>query len=108
MEKLDSLQEKEHSIKERQIRIGFDIAKLESRVVDADVIRRNLQTFGKVFEKLTPDEKKELIKLLVKEVLYDQEKGKIKITLRALPDIGLSLDETGLICFDESTKMLRR
>lgn len=44
--------------------------------------------------------------LLVQEVRYGQSEGKIKLTLRPLPDLGWSV-EGDRVSFDERTNWLR-
>lgn len=49
---------------------------------------------------------KELLALLVGEVVYDAQKSKIKLTLRPLPDLGFQV-EGDKVSFDERLKSLR-
>ena len=52
------------------------------------------------FRKLTPAEQKDLLRLLLKDILYDGQQGKIKLTLRQLPDLGVEVID-GKVSFDE-------
>ena len=74
-------------------------------MIDADVIRQNLQRFDAVFDKLTPNEKKDLLRLLIKEIIYNQDPSKIKMTLRPLPELDLEV-EGDKVSFDERQKWL--
>ncbi|MDD5686338.1 MAG: recombinase family protein [Elusimicrobia bacterium] len=99
--KLDEMQKSKNALSEKKEQIALEINKLQNRVIDAEIIRKNLQTFEKIFDKLTPVEQKELLQLLIKEVIYDEDNSKIKISLRQLPDINLFIQDKN-VCFDES------
>ncbi len=104
-DRLDELQETKQKTEERLAEIELSIRGLEGRMIDADVIRHNLQRFDAVFEKLTPNEKKDLLRLLIKEIVYNQDPSKIKMTLRPLPELDLEV-EGDKVSFDERTKWL--
>jgi hypothetical protein len=76
------------------------IQRLESRQIDAEIIRTNLKRFTEVFEKLTLPERKDFLRLLIKDILYDHQQGKIKLTLRQLPDLDIEVID-GKVSFDE-------
>ncbi len=89
---------------------------LENRIVSADVIRDNLKVFKNVYDNLTPDEKYDLLHLLVKRIVYFEEaasgkdgekKGKIKMDLWELPPINPSKKDSAS-GFAESTNWLPR
>ena len=69
------------------------------------MIRQNLQRFDAVFDKLTSNEKKDLLRLLIKEIIYNQDPSKIKMTLRPLPELDLEV-EGDKVSFDERQKWL--
>ncbi len=74
---------------EKQVqRLDCEVVELESRQIDAEIIRRNLESFSSFYTKLTPPQQKELLALLVGEVVYDPAASKMKLTLRQLPDLG--------------------
>ena len=52
------------------------------------MVQENFVSFSEVFEELTVPEKRELLQLLIKEILYDSDHGKIRMALRPLQDIG--------------------
>jgi len=104
-DRLDELQEAKQKAEERLAEIELSIQSLEGRMIDANVIRHNLQRFDAVFEKLTPNEKKDLLRLLIKEIIYNQDPSKIKMTLRPLPELDLEV-EGDKVSFDERTKWL--
>ncbi len=105
---LERLHELENSEKDNQTKVSeveMELQKLENRMIDANVIRQNLQRFEAVFAKLMPNEKKELLRLLIKEIFYDLNHSKIKLFLRQLPDLGIQVDGDK-ISFDESAVWL--
>ena len=64
--------------------------------MDAEVVRGNFAVFSRVFEHLTPDERGELVRLLIKGIEYDgrtgppvpcpaRRTGTMKIEYRHLP-----------------------
>ncbi len=105
MEKLDELETSKQKAEERLAEINLTIQKLEGQVIDAEIIRKNLKQFEVVIEKLTANEKKDLLRLLIKEVIYDQTQSKIKLTLRPLPDLGFVIED-GKVSFDERQQWL--
>lgn len=87
LKRLDELEEKGRIIESRIQKIKLSIEKLEEQSINAEVIQQNFGAFGKIFEELTAPEKRELLQLLIKEILYDADHSKISMTLRPLPDI---------------------
>ena len=79
---------------------------LESRQVDAEVIQRNLANISEALQRLPLDRRKELIALLLREVVYAEKDSKIKLILRPLPDLGWEV-EGDRISFDERPNWLR-
>ncbi len=104
-DRLDELQEAKQKAEERLAEIELSIRGLEGRMIDAEVIQRNLQRFEAVFDKLTPNEQKDLLRLLIKEILYNQDPSKIKMTLRPLPELDLEV-EGDKVSFDERQEWL--
>ncbi|HLD49760.1 MAG TPA: recombinase family protein, partial [bacterium] len=104
-DRLDELQETKQKAEEKLAEIELSIRGLEGRMIDAEVIQHNLQRFEAVFEKLTPNEKKDLLRLLIKEIIYNQDPSKIKMTLRPLPELDLEV-EGDKVSFDERQKWL--
>ena len=47
----------------------MDIERIESKVINTDVIKRSLEQFDKVIESLSLEDQKELIQLLIKEIV---------------------------------------
>lgn len=106
MRQIDALQEQKEAANEKLQALEKEILDLESKTVDADVMRRNFESFHRVCSKLTPKELAELAQLLIKSVDFDGLASKIRIVYRALPEIKFEngLDEAG---FDYRKERLR-
>ena len=101
VEKLDKLQKDEQEFKIRIEQLDIEIVKKENYIVDVDVLRNTLTEFNEVVETMDDLDRKELYRLLIEEVLYDQENSNIRIMLTQLPDIGVAVNKDGKISFDE-------
>jgi site-specific DNA recombinase len=99
LKRLNELEEKKRAVEGRIEELKLQIEKREKEAIDAGTIERNFGTFGEVFGELTPPEQRELLQLLIKEVLYDADKSKIRMALRPLPDIGPYVNHQNG-CFD--------
>ncbi len=106
MDKLGEVQERREALEKQVQRLDCEVVELESRQIDAEIIRRNLESFSGFYTKLTPPQQKELLALLVGEVVYDTQKSKMKLTLRPLPDLGFQV-EGDKVSFDERLNWLR-
>lgn len=95
MRQIDALQEQKESANSKLKALEKEIIELESRKVDADVMRRNFESFGRLFEKIKPKELAELMRLLIQSVDFDGVGSRVKIVYRALPEINFEngLDE---------------
>jgi hypothetical protein len=71
---------------------------------------RELETERKTgslsFPRLSLQNQKELLALLIEEIVYDPQKSKMKLTLRPLPDLGFQV-EGDKVSFDERLNWLR-
>lgn len=85
--RLDQLKVKQDELHSKALLLQREIEQLESRQLDADVIRRGMQNFVQLFARLTDREKVELINLLVQQVLFDGINQKVTIKLRPLPQV---------------------
>ena len=106
LKRLSELEEKGHIIEAKIQEIKLSIEKLENQVINAEIIQQNFRRFSEVFEELTPSDKRELLQLLIKEILYDKDHSKIKIALRPLPDIGPFIVNHQNKCFDAVSSWL--
>lgn len=92
---------------EKQVqKIDCEVVELETRQIDAEIIRRNLESFSGFYTRLAPPQQKELLALLVGEVVYDTQASKIKLTLRPLPDLDFQV-AGDKVSFDERLNWLR-
>ncbi len=105
LERLNELEGQKKNLETKLSETEIQLKQLEERIIDTEIIRRNLERFGAVFSKLTPNEQKDLLRLLIKQVAYDPNHSKIKLILRPLPDLGLTVDGDK-VCFDESAVWL--
>ncbi|HAM34587.1 MAG TPA: resolvase [Elusimicrobia bacterium] len=91
-ERLTEFGAKRQENQARLAALDSEIERLERRQIDADVVRKNLGNFLKLFQKLTEKERVEIVGLLVKRVVYDGENSRVKIALRPLPEAWGDLD----------------
>ncbi len=106
MDKLGVVQSRREELEKQVQKLDCDVVELESRQIDAEIIRRNLESFSGFYTKLTPPQQKELLALLVGEVIYDTQASKIKLTLRPLPDLDFQV-AGDKVSFDERLNWLR-
>jgi len=88
LNRLHELEEKRCIVEGRLREIKISIEKVENQAINAEVVQQNFARFSEVFGELTAAEKRELLQLLIKEILYDRDHSKIRIVFRPLPDIG--------------------
>jgi site-specific DNA recombinase len=105
MDKLGQVQERREELEKQVQRLDCEVVELESRQIDAEIIRRNLESFSGFYTKLPPPQQKELLALLVGEVVYDPAASKMKLTLRPLPDLGFQV-VGDKVSFDERLNWL--
>lgn len=96
IKELDGLVLQGRQLKAEIETIDFETQNLENKIVSADIIRENFMVFRDVYDHLTPEEKYDLLHLLIKKVVYFEEVetkedgkkvGKIKMDLWELPPI---------------------
>jgi hypothetical protein len=105
MDKLGQVQGRREELEKQVQKLDCEVVELESRQIDAEIIRRNLESFSGFYTKLTPPQQKELLALLVGEVVYDTQASKIKLTLRPLPDLDFQV-AGDKVSFDERLNWL--
>lgn len=106
MDKLGEVQGRREELEKQVQRLDCEVIELETRQIDAEIIRRNLENFSLNFPRLTPQHQKELLALLVEEIVYDTQASKMKLTLRPLPDLGFQV-VGDRVSFDERLNWLR-
>ncbi|MBI4397444.1 MAG: hypothetical protein HY548_10135 [Elusimicrobia bacterium] len=97
MDELNKMGAKKGELSGKLQVLNHEIRSLEERQIDADVVRNNLLNFNEVFQKLTDNEQKELVQLVVKEILYDKARGVIQLLLRPLPEMEWDVAPTGQV-----------
>lgn len=105
MDKLGQVQERREDLEKQVQRLDCEVVELESRQIDAEIIRRNLESFSGFYTKFPPPQQKKLLALLVGEVDYDPAVSKMKLTLRPLPDLGFQV-VGDKVSFDERLNWL--
>ena len=100
VEKLSELQVQKEDLLKQVSQIELALLSADKKVLDAVAIKKSLVSFNGVFERLEPEQQKELLQLLIKEVVYNEDKSKITITFRQV-----TIKDTpfgGKACFDGS------
>lgn len=83
MEQLDVLAVRRDELRRKLTDLEGRILEVEARQVDASLLHRNLGAFMEMLERLDPKQKKDLIRLIVKEVVYDKAQSRVRLGLRA-------------------------
>jgi site-specific DNA recombinase len=105
LERMGQLGIKREELKRKLLAYENEIVELESRRVDAEVYQRNLSAFIEVFERLEPKQKKEFIRLLVREVIFDRTNSRIRLALASFEGFEWTSGRFPL-SFETSTKWL--
>ena len=105
MDKLGQVQGRREELEKQVQKLDYDVVELETRQIDAEIIRRNLENFSLSFPRLSPQNQKELLALLIEEIVYDTQASKMKLTLRPLPDLGFQV-VGDRVSFDERLNWL--
>ncbi|HEC92094.1 MAG TPA: hypothetical protein ENI51_03740 [Candidatus Atribacteria bacterium] len=71
-------------------RVEFDIERWKEYVLNAEVIRDSFRYSSRILPQLSPPEKKSLIRLLVKEVIFSNEE--VVINFFEVPEEELQLE----------------
>ena len=91
-------------LEEELKRVEFDIERWSDYVLNAEVIKDSFRYFSRVFPQLSPQEKKSLIRLLVKEVVFSNEE--VIINFFEVPEEELQLESVQKVGFDQPFKWL--
>lgn len=96
LEEIDALHAHSAQLKKEIENIDLQISVSEQEIFSAETIRENLSVFRDIFDHLTPDEQYDLLHLLIKKLVYYEDKdqatdgsksGKIKMELWELPEL---------------------
>ncbi len=104
-DQLAEIEAKKQESGPRVASLDLEIERLEKRQIDANVVRRNLGNFLKLFAKMSGDERQEMMGLLVGRVIYDGEKSRVRIALRPLPEAWGDLDYLEGVFYDRQTSL---
>lgn len=104
-DRLKNLEGEEKELQGQLEKTIFEIQNRENDSISAELIRQTYSNFDLVFDNLTPSEKKRLVQLLIKQIIYT--KDNIKIDLYEFPHIGLDLNAHSEV-LDERLKWLPR
>ena len=91
LRKLGELEEQRKDATSRQEALDREIKALEARAIKPEEVRRTFEAFSQVFDELTLEERQELIRLLVKEIVYDGIASKVRLVLRHVPPLAAVL-----------------
>lgn len=105
MERIGELGRRRNELKAKLIQTDIDIAQLEAKQCDAQIVRSSLRNFLEFFRKMSPRDQKDYIKLLIKEVIYDGTRGELTIGFFVVDAFKWQMEACG-VSFDEGTKTL--
>jgi chromosome segregation ATPase len=88
-DEMEALENRKDELAKEISLLGVKIEEKKRYIIDGDILKKHLTEFREVFDGMNPDEKERLVRLLVREVTYDD---KIKIGLWDLPETDLSLE----------------
>ena len=77
------------------LRLQNDVDELTGKAISADLLPRNLAHFKHLCEALPLEERRELLNLLVEEIVIDSSASRAQIKLQPLPIQTPQVDERG-------------
>ncbi len=86
--------------------VESEIDRWRDYVVNAEVIKESFRYFSRIFSQLSPQEKRSLLRLLVKEIIFSNTE--ITINFFEVPEEELQLESIQKVGFDQPFKWLRR
>ena len=86
-DKLEKIQEEKTLLDNRLQELNNEIDSEKLKVLNPDLIMQNLRLFRDIFDQLPFEKQRDLLHLLVKEIVYNEDPEKIKITLYDVPEI---------------------
>ncbi|MFA5138378.1 MAG: recombinase family protein [Elusimicrobiota bacterium] len=93
MEQLDQLAAKRDELRSSLVALENEILDLETRQVDAQVFRDNLANFVRVFEKMDAADRREMIRLVLLEAVYDRAQSELRLGLLPFQSFDWPLEE---------------
>ncbi|MBI4370198.1 MAG: recombinase family protein, partial [Elusimicrobia bacterium] len=85
--RLDELAAKKQELQGNLLKLDQEIIQLECQEIDASVVQGYLHNFMEILNRLGDKEKKELLRLLIREVVFDGENSRVQVALKPLPKI---------------------
>ena len=86
--------------------LRFKKEEIENRITNVEVVQNNLKCFREVFNNLDYNKKRDLLKLMIKEIRWNGEKSEIEIDLYQLPDTGPStIGDGGTSCSTRTSRL---
>ena len=85
LQKLDDLTKRSEQVRE-QIRIlEFDMGKVRDQEIDKEAVLKIFRDFKNMFDSQPVEERKEFVRLLVKDVIYDGKNDEIRLNFYSMP-----------------------
>ncbi|MHB2025156.1 MAG: recombinase family protein [Elusimicrobiota bacterium] len=79
LERIDAITLRRDELRRNLLDLEGKIMEVEARQVDAALFHRNLAAFTEAIELLDPKQKKELVHLMIKEVVYDKPQSRVRL-----------------------------
>ncbi|MFH1283837.1 MAG: recombinase family protein [bacterium] len=92
LQKLDDLAGRSEQIRERIRILEFDVDKVRNQEIDKQAVLELFKYFKETFDSQPIEERKELIRLMVKDVVYDAKNHEIALSFYSMPIDTLSPD----------------
>jgi site-specific DNA recombinase len=99
LKEIEAVDNRLKELEEELKRVEFDIERWSDYVLNAEIIRDSFHYFSRIFPQLSPQEKKSLIRLLVKEVIFSNEE--VVIDFFEVPEEELKLESIQKVGFDQ-------
>jgi len=96
IKEIEALEEQAKQLRKEIDFISFEAGNYENKIINSDLIVENLKIFKDVYDSLEPEEKYDIIHLLVKSIIYNEaheadkdgkKRGKMKMELWELPKL---------------------
>jgi site-specific DNA recombinase len=106
LQRLQELEEEEEQLQTQLSELDGQMVATDGRVVETEAVRDALREFNTLLGKLTPQGQIEAVHLVVRQVVYDEQNGQIRLLLRPLPGLEEAVRKSGAdiegVGFDES------
>jgi len=86
-DKLKRLEEEKTILSSRLAELNNEIDSEKLKVLNPDLIMQNLRLFRDIFDQLPFEKQRDLLHLIIKEIIYNENPEKIKIALYDIPEI---------------------